>query len=71
MQHADLQLNENIKKSYAYNQCAILWRNLPVLFKTRWRSEAERFSMTGYRLFIKTNVNNLNTGDEIKISPWH
>jgi len=71
MQHGDLQHNRQIKNSTEFNQCTILWRNLPALFKTRWRSEAERLSMTGYKLFIKTNVNNLISGVEIKISPWH
>lgn len=61
----------DIRKSNEYNQCTILWRNLPVLFKIRWRSEAERLSMSGYRLFINTNVTNLMSGNEIKIAPWH
>lgn len=71
MNHVDIQYKRYIKSSEEYNQCTILWRNLPALFKTRWRSEAERLSMTGYRLFITTNVNNLISGDEIKIAPWH
>ena len=71
MQHADLIVNGQIKSSNEYNQCTILWRNLPALFKTRWRSEAERLSISGYKLFIKTNVSNLISGDEIKIAPWH
>lgn len=57
--------------SNEYIQCAILWRNLPALFKTRWKNEADRFSTSGYRLFITTNVNNILSGDEIKIAPWH
>jgi len=71
MQNAEIDHNVGLKTSNEYNQCTILWRNLPALFKTRWRSEAESLSMTGYKLFIKTNVNNLMTGDEIKIAPWH
>jgi hypothetical protein len=71
MQNADFTINGHIKSSNEYNQCTILWRNLPAVFKTRWRSEAERLSMSGYRLFINTNVNNMIAGDEIKIAPWH
>ena len=64
-------MHENIKNSNEYNQCTILWKKLPHLFKVRWRSEAEKLSISGYKLFIKTNVNNLIIGNEIKISPWH
>jgi spore coat polysaccharide biosynthesis protein SpsF (cytidylyltransferase family) len=71
MQNYELNQSSNIRSTEEYNQCTILWRNLPSLFKTRWRSEAERLSMSGYRLFINTNVNNLIAGDEIKIAPWH
>ncbi len=71
MQNADHNNNGQIKTTNEYNQCTILWKNLPAVFKTRWRSEAERLSMSGYKLFINTNVNNLKSGDEIKISPWH
>jgi hypothetical protein len=71
MQHSDLKHFQYKKSSSEFSQCSILWRNLPILFKARWRSEAERLSTSGYNLFIKTNVNNLISGDEIKISPWH
>ncbi len=67
----DVTAEKNITKSSEYTQCTLLWRNLPNLFKTRWRREAERFSMTGYKLFIETNINKIRTGDEIKIAPWH
>lgn len=71
MQHSDLQPEERVKKTSEYSQCAMLWKNLPARFKSRWQSEAETLSMSGYRLFIKTNMNNLIAGDEIKIAPWH
>jgi len=71
MQYADLKQNRHLKKNNEYNQCTILWRNLPALFKTRWRGEAESLSISGYRLFIRTNMNNLINGNEIKIAPWY
>jgi hypothetical protein len=71
MQYADLELNKNFKRTDEYNQCTILWRNLPALFKTRWRCEGARHSMSGYKLFIRTNLHNMMSGDEIKIAPWH
>ena len=71
MQNAELRPDSSIKNGNEYSQCTILWRNLPSRFKSRWQSEAENFSMSGYRLFIKTNVDNLITGNEIKIAPWH
>lgn len=71
MQHTDLQTEGKVKKTSEYSQCTILWRNLPARFKSRWQSEAENFSMSGYRLFLKTNMNNLTAGNEIKIAPWH
>lgn len=71
MNHVDIQHKKHMKGSEEYNQCSILWKNLPALFKTRWRSEAERLSITGYKLFVTTNVKNLMTGNDIKIAPWH
>lgn len=71
MNHVDLTPEKHIKSSSEYSQCTILWRNLPAIFKARWRSEAERLSTTGYKLFIETNINKLKTGDDIKIAPWH
>jgi len=61
----------NNKRSGQFSQCIILWRNLPEIFKERWRAEARELSLTGYNLFIKTNMHNLNNGAEITISPWH
>ncbi len=60
-----------MQNSYELNQCRILWRSLPARFKMRWQSEARGLSMSGYRLFMKTNVSNLVSGNEIKIAPWH
>jgi len=71
MRQAGLENNIHIRNSNEYSQCAILWRKLPAVFKLRWKSEAERVSTSGYKLFIKTNMNNLISGDEIKIAPWH
>ena len=69
MQQEYTLLDKNIKSGNEFNQCAILWKRLPPVFKVRWRSEAEKFAISGYKLFIKTNVNNLISGNEIKIFP--
>jgi hypothetical protein len=69
MKHEYRFSDKNVKSSNEYNQCTILWKKLPPVFKVRWRSEAEKFSTSGYNLFIKTNVNNLISGNEIKIYP--
>ena len=75
MRHEYPVVDENIKSSNEYHQCTILWKKLPPVFKVRWRNEAKKLAISGYnsgyKLFIKTNVNNLIVGDEIKISPWH
>lgn len=70
-------INENnnsgreLKISGNFRQCIILWRNLPGTFKSRWNMKAQKLKLTGYNLFIKTNMHNLHSGGEIKISPWH
>jgi len=71
MKHEHALSNKNIKSGNEFTQCAILWKKLPPVFKVRWRGEAEKYSISGYKLFIKTNVHNLITGNEIKISPCH
>ena len=71
MQHEYQFSGENIESSNEYHQCSILWRRLPRVFKRRWRSEAEKLSISGHKLFVRTNVHNLIVGNEIKISPWH
>ncbi len=71
MKSARFSYSRQYRGSDEFAQCSLLWKNLPTLFKTRWKSEAEKFSTSGYRLFIKTNVSNLSAGSEIQISPWH
>jgi len=71
MKHEYPLSGKNIESSNEHYQCTILWKRLPPVFKVRWRSEAEKFSISGYKLFIRTNVHNLIAGNEIKISPWH
>lgn len=71
MMHENLTTSRDLKTSGNFRQCIILWRNLPDTFKNRWRTEARDLSLTGYNLFIKTNMRNLHSGAEIIISPWH
>jgi len=53
-----------------YSEFLFVWDNLPDNFKKRWNDEARGRSMTGFNLFIKTNMNAVRNGGEYKIAPW-
>ncbi|HQO39597.1 MAG TPA: hypothetical protein PK986_03930 [Spirochaetota bacterium] len=53
-----------------YSECLYLWENLPDSFKKRWSREAKAHSMTGFNLFMKTNLTKLKSGGEFTIAPW-
>lgn len=53
-----------------FSECLYLWENLPDHFKKRWNKEARGKSMTGFNLFMETNLSTLKKGGEFTIAPW-
>lgn len=58
------------KGSTRYRECLYIWHSLPDNFRSRWKAEAGKMSMTGYALFMKTNTGALKNGEEFRIAPW-
>lgn len=57
-------------RNIGYSECLYLWENLPDSFKKRWSKEAKAHSMTGFNLFMQTNLGEIKKGGEFRIAPW-